>query len=88
MPTEIGGIIIAPIVAALTEALKALGMPVKYAGYGERSAKRDVLVAGTGVQRTAGVRQLDKGRHSDRRHYSGGFGFLRGGHQALHQEAL
>jgi len=33
MPTEIGGIIIAPIVAALTEALKALGMPVKYAGY-------------------------------------------------------
>jgi len=31
MPTEIGGILIGPIVAALIELFKAIGMPVKYA---------------------------------------------------------
>lgn len=31
MPTEIGGVLLGPLVAALIEALKAAGMPVKYA---------------------------------------------------------
>ena len=31
MPTEIGGVLIGPIVAALIELLKAVGLPVKYA---------------------------------------------------------
>lgn len=33
LPEEIGGIIIGPLVAAIIEALKAFGFPVRYAPY-------------------------------------------------------
>lgn len=33
MPDTIGGVLIAPLIAALIEVLKAVGMPVRYAPY-------------------------------------------------------